>query len=1218
MHKREEFINKNLRRFIAAVLSVLLLGGTFSGMAVPVKASEADEHKLFFASDYQGSAAPDNLEAITKNIKEAGIEPELAVWCGDYIAGAGWVDPTGENTAAEMKESYNNILTVMTGRWPLLEYMFLQGNHDSTALVNNGTLTPTGAKEYDDYIVYIINKDDFPWAQGVDNDFTSSSKSKATVEKTASNLNNYLEGLIENDCTKPVIIATHVPLAWSARTSDWSAGWLDNIYAGILFDVINEAAEKLDVLYLFGHNHSGQYDQYLGGSVNYLHEGDVMKVPDGTEGHQNYTSQVINFTYLNAGYMGYTNKGLDPDISTATIMTIDEETIKIEKYSPDGLYAPATQEIQRQEPRTPNSLIVSETNDTEERKVGESDKLTFAKGNVEPLTYNWILDDTVEVLSATNQSTIELSYEKAGETKVKCEITYENENGTTEKLEREYVVSVLPEINKENLEKSATIEVSNCAAGADPNALNDGLISDTSLGKNVPHWNTVVSQDNSVQWATYKWQEPVYVDTAEIFYYVNSENGVELPASCSFEYLNENEEWVPLENTGKTAIQADTYNAATFEGIYTKGLKVLLKKKNDSLNKGIGMLEWKVSGNDSDVEVLADFNFDDEEDGLKGGLAVATGTYQLDNGTLYLDGSKNNWLNITKGDGSSLLTGQEEITVSMDVKRNRTKTNWAFYAAPHPYDQTVESEHYIGVLINEGLTAERYNSWDMTRPSQAAVREVSDDWMHLDIVYRKNATDVYINGRLATHKQTDVAIDEMLGENSVLWIGKAPWGSSEFFDGWLDNYKIVARAMTSEEIAQQQGLKPVLEAEFDFDDSPSGFESEGAVVSGTYNLTDHEDGKALSLNGSGQYLKIAGAAGNSILSGCDEFSVSFQVKPDTSSSTNWIFYAAPNNDTQEYSKERYIGIFGDANNKIRVERYNNNGSRPSHMTYQISDEWTYITLVFAKEESIFYVNGEEVARDPSTYAITDILGNNSIINIGKANWKTGEYYKGEIDNISIMGYAMTPEQVKELINGEKEPAILRPEIPVGMKLPYEDVSKDAWYYDNVYYNYFAGTMKGVKDTLFAPGENLARAQFAIILYRMNGEPQVTYNDRFPDVLESDWYAQAVLWAASTEVVKGYENTGMFGPSDYINREQMAVMMYRYAKYRGYDISVKADYDKFTDASDVNEFAEEAMSWAVGNKIITGKDNGTRLDPQGKATRAECAAIIQRFIEQYGL
>ena len=183
-------------------------------------------------------------------------------------------------------------------------------------------------------------------------------------------------------------------------------------------------------------------------------------------------------------------------------------------------------------------------------------------------------------------------------------------------------------------------------------------------------------------------------------------------------------------------------------------------------------------------------------------------------------------------------------------------------------------------------------------------------------------------------------------------------------------------------------------------------------------------------------------------------------------------------------------------------------------------------------------------------------------------------------------------------------------------MPFTDVNDTDWYFDyvaNVYYN---NIMTGLKPTVFGPADPLVRAQFAVILYRMSGEPAVTYTPKFPDVANEQWYTNAILWASDVGVVTGYSNTGLFGPADNITREQMAVMMYRYAQGLGYDVSEKADFSKFADASSVSSFAREAMQWAVGTGIITGKDNETRIDPQGNANRAECATIITRFLRKY--
>lgn len=133
------------------------------------------------------------------------------------------------------------------------------------------------------------------------------------------------------------------------------------------------------------------------------------------------------------------------------------------------------------------------------------------------------------------------------------------------------------------------------------------------------------------------------------------------------------------------------------------------------------------------------------------------------------------------------------------------------------------------------------------------------------------------------------------------------------------------------------------------------------------------------------------------------------------------------------------------------------------------------------------------------------------------------------------------------------------------------------------------------------------------MYRINGEPEVEYEAVFPDVKEDDWFADAVIWAYKNGIISGY-NDGRFGSYDVVVREHMAIMMHNYAKAKGFDISVSADLNKFIDASNVSGYAKEAMQWTVGKGIISGKENGTRLDPLEPTARAECASIIKSFME----
>lgn len=206
-------------------------------------------------------------------------------------------------------------------------------------------------------------------------------------------------------------------------------------------------------------------------------------------------------------------------------------------------------------------------------------------------------------------------------------------------------------------------------------------------------------------------------------------------------------------------------------------------------------------------------------------------------------------------------------------------------------------------------------------------------------------------------------------------------------------------------------------------------------------------------------------------------------------------------------------------------------------------------------------------------------------------------------------------EVVKMLKDAQENLQKAPETPPAEKLPFVDVTEDDWFYDGVYYNYVNHIVEGKDPTHFAPYENLARAQFAVILHRIAGKPEASKTAGFPDVLSGQWYTDAVLWAAGEGIIKGYTSTGLFGTADNITREQMAVMMYRYAG--GDDMEAEGSFDGFTDADKVSAFAEKALRWAVGNGMITGKDNGTRLDPQGNTSRAECAIIIQRFQKVYG-
>lgn len=179
--------------------------------------------------------------------------------------------------------------------------------------------------------------------------------------------------------------------------------------------------------------------------------------------------------------------------------------------------------------------------------------------------------------------------------------------------------------------------------------------------------------------------------------------------------------------------------------------------------------------------------------------------------------------------------------------------------------------------------------------------------------------------------------------------------------------------------------------------------------------------------------------------------------------------------------------------------------------------------------------------------------------------------------------------------------------------PFTDVDTAKWYHLSVDYVLTHKMMNGVSSRAFAPNANLTRGMLVQILYNLEGKPKGTAAN-FSDVQTDAWYAEAVGWAASNKVVTGYAD-GTFRPNAAVTREQAAAILYRYAQSKGIDVSVGENTNilSYVDVQQASEYAIPALQWAVGAGVLNGK-NGGRLAPTGTATRAEIAAIMQRWCE----
>lgn len=178
------------------------------------------------------------------------------------------------------------------------------------------------------------------------------------------------------------------------------------------------------------------------------------------------------------------------------------------------------------------------------------------------------------------------------------------------------------------------------------------------------------------------------------------------------------------------------------------------------------------------------------------------------------------------------------------------------------------------------------------------------------------------------------------------------------------------------------------------------------------------------------------------------------------------------------------------------------------------------------------------------------------------------------------------------------------------EMPFTDVNENDWFYDVVLYAYDNGLMTGVSATEFAPNQTTTRGMIVSMLARLEGVTSAE-DAGFADVAANDWYATAVNWAASVGVVNGYEDN-TFRPNAPITREQMAAILYNYADYKGYDVSARADLSDYADAASISSWAEDVLAWANAEGLINGM-TATTIDPQGATTRAQTAAMFERFL-----
>jgi hypothetical protein len=304
---------QKLSLFFALLLSISMVLGLVP--AVQAEEASSDPVSILACSDFQSPRG--NLEgrstvsAILDAMKQDGItKADGFICCGDYDYE--YTDTKGGITA----------LRAAVKKFVPSNHLYVQGNHDTAigtnGLCNSGNNDPAHGK----YGVFAINEDDYMWYNSYEN----------TVKHTTQNLIDYLNEKLEAGYDKPIFVVSHLGLHYSMRTHNEG----DGKYAHYLFDALNEAARKgLNIIYLYGHDHSNGWDDYLGGAAVYLAKGDSILVGQGTNASKK--KKTLAFTYLNAGYVGYySNVNGQDDTMTMTYITVSDQDVTITRYDKNG------------------------------------------------------------------------------------------------------------------------------------------------------------------------------------------------------------------------------------------------------------------------------------------------------------------------------------------------------------------------------------------------------------------------------------------------------------------------------------------------------------------------------------------------------------------------------------------------------------------------------------------------------------------------------------------------------------------------------------------------------------------------------------------------------------------------------------------------------------------------------------------------------------------
>lgn len=763
-----------------------------------------------------------------------------------------------------------------------------------------------------------------------------------------------------------------------------------------------------------------------------------------------------------------------------------------------------------------------------------------------------------------------------------------------------------------NLAYSASVTTSFCSSWESVSAVNDGIVRSNSYDPSKPRYGTW-GNTSSYETVTYTWGSEVIIDSTDLYLWYDgtegeyTSGGILVPKSVEFEYLDAEGNWKSVPNAEGLGREMDKFNKTTFDPFTTTALRVKLNKQSNDRN-GVGIMEWKVYGKVAGgetlptavkvviarIDAIGEVTLDSKE-------AIEAARAAYDNLTEEQKTLVTNYETLTKAeetyaalsDAAAVKEVEDLIDAIGEVDENSKDAidaaRAAYDALPtrlqpevSNYDKLVKAEKdYTDLLTAVEAAQKAAEDARKAFENAKAAQEKAEAAKAAAEAAQKAAEDAAAaaaaNNALAAEAAAKAAEK---AAKSAEEAGKAAASAEAAAKSAADAAEAMLKAQKAQKAAED-AEKAAEEAEKKAEEAQKKAEEAAASTA--------EDREAAEK--AAEEAKAAQKAAEDARKSAEDAKSAAELAMQAAEQSNKEA-AASAAQAAEYAKKMAEAYEEIVRIKAELVEY--------LAKAQAEAERAEAERKAAEEAQR---KAEEAALAAAKYAAAYELAQLQQNGEGLTGHAKEAYDKALADAAAAIEAAKTPAEVDAALAAARE-ALNNAVCP---SAAFTDVEENVWYHDGIDFMVRNGYMNGVAADTFDVEGSLTRAQLVTILYRIAGEPETSAAIPFADVADGQWYTKAIVWAAENGIVKGVNET-TFAPNDPITREQIAVILYRYAHEENTE---DGKLTSFPDAKDISGYALEAMNWAVARGLINGSDG--KLLPQDTATRAQIAVILARYL-----